>query len=97
MIIFEHVKNKIMTEKDLHILGFIKVEVPAEESGENPYHYYIYEFTKGLEFISQDSDSVVEDEWWIEFFNTEISVRFYDIVEVQKLISIFEKAKVKTT
>lgn len=86
-----------MTEKDLHILGFIKVEVSAEESGEKPYHYYIYEFTKGLEFISQYSDSVVEDEWWIEFFNTEISVRFYDIVEVQKLISIFEKAKVKTT
>lgn len=85
-----------MTEKELQMLGFAKVEVSAEESGENPYRYYIYEFTKGLEFISQDSDSVVDDEWWIEFFNTEIPVRFYDIVEVQKLISIFEKAKLKT-
>jgi len=46
-----------MTEKELQILGFTKVEVSAEESGEKPYYYYIYEFTKGLEFISTDSDS----------------------------------------
>ena len=85
-----------MTEKELQMLGFNKVEVTAEESGENPYHYYIYEFTKGLEFISTDSDSVVDDGWWIEFFNTEIPVRFYDMMEVKKLISIFEKAKLKT-
>ena len=85
-----------MTEKELQMMGFNKVEVTAEESGHNPYNYYIYEFTKGLEFISTDSDSVVDDEWWIEFFNTEIPVRFYDMMEVQKLISIFEKAKLKT-
>jgi hypothetical protein len=85
-----------MTEKELQMLGFTKVEVSMEESGDNPYHYYIYEFTEGLEFISTDSESVVNDEWWIEFFNTEIPVRFYDILEVQKLISIFEKAKLKT-
>jgi hypothetical protein len=85
-----------MTEKGLQMLGFTKVEVSTEESGDNPYHYYIYEFTEGLEFISTDSESVVNDEWWIEFFNTEIPVRFYDILEVQKLISIFEKAKLKT-
>lgn len=86
-----------MTEKELQILGFTKVGVTAEESGGEPYHYYIYEFTKGLEFISTDSDSVVDDKWWVEFFNTEIPVRFYDMMEVQKLISIFEKAKIKTT
>jgi hypothetical protein len=84
-----------MTEKELQILGFTKVEVSEEESGEKPYYYYIYEFTKGLEFISTDSDSD-DDEWWVEFFNTEIPIRFYDFLEVQKLISIFEKAKLKT-
>lgn len=84
-----------MTEKELQILGFTKNKVSAEESGEKPYHYYTYDFTKGLEFISQDSESIVDDEWWIEFFNTEIPIRFNDMLEVQKLISIFEKAKLK--
>jgi hypothetical protein len=83
-----------MTEKNIQLLGFTKRKVSAEESGYKPYHYYIYEFTKGLEFISQDSDSVENDNWYIEFFNTEIPIRFYDMVDIKTLINIFEKAKV---
>lgn len=85
-----------MTENELKILGFEKMEVSAEESGDKSFYYYVYEFTKGLEFITQDSDNVENDKWWVEFFNTDISIRFHDFMEVQNLISIFEKAKVKT-
>ena len=85
-----------MTEKEIQLLGFKKRNVSAEESGSEPYHYYIYEFTKGLEFITQDSDSAEDDNWYVEFFNTEIPIRFYDMMNVQTLISTFEKAKIIT-
>jgi hypothetical protein len=85
-----------MTEKEIQLLGFKKINVSAEESGSEPYHYYIYEFTKGLEFITQDSDSAEDDNWYVEFFNTEIPIRFYDMMNVQTLISTFEKAKIIT-
>jgi hypothetical protein len=85
-----------MTENEIKLLGFKKNNVSIEESGDKPYHYYIYEITKGLEFISSDSDTSSDNEWFIEFFNTEIPVRFYKMGEVQSLINIFENSKVIT-
>lgn len=84
-----------MTERELQLLGFEKNKVSSEESGGKPYHYYIYEFTKGLEFISSDSDTSEGDNWYVEFFNTDIPVRFHKMEQVQVLINTFEKAKVK--
>jgi hypothetical protein len=83
-----------MTEKELQLLGFRKQSISAEESGDRPYHYYIYEITKGLEFISSDSDVSEDNNWFVEFFNTEIPVRFNKMEQVQSLINIFEKAKI---
>lgn len=85
-----------MTEKEIQLLGFTKRKVSAEESGYEPFYYYIYEFTKGLEFITQDNNSIKDDNWYVEFFNTEIPIRFYDMIQIQTLISIFEKAKIIT-
>lgn len=84
-----------MTEKELKKLGFKKRKVSSEESGEKPYHYYIYNFTRGLEFISSDSDSSKKEDWYVEFFNTEIPIRFYNPLDVQILINTIEKAKIK--
>jgi hypothetical protein len=83
-----------MTEKDIQLLGFTKRYVSEEESGEKPYHYYIYEFTKGLEFITPDNESIKKDNWYVEFFNTEIPIRFYNFIDVKALIDTFEKAKI---
>jgi len=85
-----------MTEKELKKLGFKKTKVSAEESGEKPYYYYTYTFTRGLEFISSESDSSKKEDWYIEFFNTEIPIRFYNFLDVQTLINTFEKAKIIT-
>lgn len=82
-----------MTEKEIQLLGFEKSDVSGEESGENSYHYYTYKITKGLELISCDSDNLLDGEWYVEFFDTEVPVRFFDMVKVQSLISTLEKAK----
>jgi len=85
-----------MTENEIKSLGFKRVGVSSEESGDKPYHYYIYEITKGIEFISSESDISKDNNWFVEFFNTEIPVRFYKMEQVQTLINIFENSKVTT-
>jgi len=84
-----------MTEREIQLLGFTKINVSSEESGSEPYHYYVYEFTKGLQFITQDSESVKDDNWYVEFFNTEIPIRFTKMEHLQSLINTLEKAKIK--
>jgi len=81
-----------MTERELQILRFEKVEVSAEESGDKPYHYYTHDFVKGLSFISNSSDEVKYGKWYVEFFNTEIPVRFHEMGEVLGLINTLTKA-----
>jgi hypothetical protein len=81
-----------MTEKEITLLGFERQEVTKDQHWE-PYHYYTYCVTKGLEFISVASDGVKDGKWYVEIFNTEEPVRFYDFGEVQALINRLEKAK----
>jgi hypothetical protein len=81
-----------MTERELEILRFKKVEVPSEESGGNPYHYYTHDVVQGLSLISNDSDSAKNSEWYVEFFNTEIPVRFHSMGEVLVLLNTLTKA-----
>ena len=81
-----------MTERELQILRFEKVGVSAEESGDKPYHYYTHDFVKGLSFISNSSDEVKDGKWYVEFFNTEIPVRFHEMGEVLGLINTLTKA-----
>jgi len=81
-----------MTERELEILRFGKVEVPIEESGDKPYYYYTHDVVKGLSFISNGSDEVKGGEWFVEFFNTDVPVRFYDMADVLGLINILTKA-----
>ena len=56
-----------MTERELEILRFKKIEVSAEESGDKPYYYYTHGVVKGLSFISNSSDEVKDGEWFVEF------------------------------
>ena len=81
-----------MTERELEILRFKKVEVSAEESGDEPYYYYTHDVVNGLSFISNDSDDVKDGKWYVEFFNTEIPVRFHEMGEVLGLINTLTKA-----
>jgi|DEB19_MinimDraft_2_1074335.scaffolds.fasta_scaffold239671_1 hypothetical protein len=81
-----------MTERELEILRFNKIDVSAEESGDKPFHYYIHEIVPGLELISNSDDEVIDGKWYVEFFNTKIPVRFHDMGKVLGLINLLTKA-----
>ena len=79
-----------MTEKEIQLLGFERQD--EEYLYEHSYHYYTYTIAKGFEFISNSSDEVGEDgQWYVEFFESEPTIRFTQFGEVQTLINLIEK------
>ena len=90
-----------MTERELQLLGFEKNIDPGvlceDDLGstwtEDEYRYYVYTITPGLEFISNSSVEAIDDNWYVEIFETQDPIRFWNFGEVQGLINIFEKAK----
>jgi len=84
-----------MTEKQIQLLGFEK-QVDDGGGSWDVYHYYTYTIAQGFEFISNASDEIKEgEEWFIEFFDSEPAIRFYKFEEVQALINMLERNKVK--
>ena len=82
-----------MTEKEIQLLGFQREESTDEFE---PFYYYTYKIADGLEFISNANDEVSEDqEWYVDIFNTDPHIRFMHFGDVQGLINILEKRKVK--
>ena len=82
-----------MTEKEVQVLGFDREEYNDEDGD---HHYYAYEITNGMSFISSASDEAEkEGQWFVDIFNTEDPIRFYKMEEVQSLINILEKHLIK--
>lgn len=82
-----------MTEKEVQLLRFER-----EEYGDwdGDHHYYAYEITNGMSFISSASDEIGEDgQWYVDVFNTEDPIRFWKFEEVQNLLNILEKHLIK--
>jgi hypothetical protein len=82
-----------MTERELILLGF-KSEEMGEYEGDETY-YYVLDIVDGITFITRTNDVIKDDEWYVEFFNTDPSVRFHDFKEVQLLINQLRNAIVK--
>ena len=84
-----------MTEKEIQLLGF---ETHHDNGGEmwDKYYYYTYTVVMGLQFITNASDEIKEgEEWYVEIFNTEPTIRFTEFGEVQALINLLEKRVIK--
>jgi hypothetical protein len=78
-----------MTEKEIQLLGFEREDM---EEG----YYYAYRIAKGFEFLSNANDEIGEGEqWFVEFFNSDPQILFYEFGEVQALINLIEKRVVK--
>lgn len=72
-----------MTEKEIQLLGF---EKQVEKDAEHPFYYYTLDIANGLSFISNSSDEA-EDGWYIEFFDTDPSIRYTNFGEATGLIN----------
>ena len=76
-----------MKEQDVIDLGFTK------ELDDN-FYYYTYDFARGLSLITQASDEVVDNKWFIEVFETDPTIRFTDKGLVEALIIIINNGKI---
>lgn len=88
----------IMKEKDLLKLGFIKEEVPIEESGDYPYFYFTWEIENGPCLISSEgtySKDVNDEEqtFTVELFNENGHGYCKTIEEVEILQTILKRTK----
>jgi hypothetical protein len=82
-----------MTEKEVQLLGFEREEY-SDYDGD--FHYYSYQITNGMSFISSGNDEIGEDgQWYVDIFNTQDPIRFWKFEEVQSLINKLEKHLIK--
>ena len=82
-----------MTEKEIILLGFKSEEMREHDEDES--YYYALDIVDGITFITPTNDEIKEDNWYVDFFNTDPIVRFHEFGEVQGLINQLTKAIVK--
>lgn len=78
-----------MTEHELQLLGFEK------QNSDEDWYYYTYTVARGLEFITNASDEIEDDNWFVEFFESDPVVRFAEFGEVQAFINLLTSRIVK--
>jgi hypothetical protein len=82
-----------MTEREVILLGFKSEEI--KEYDEDDSYYYALDIVNGVTFITPTNEEIKNDEWYVEIFNTDPQIRFYNFGEVQGLINQLKNAIVK--
>ena len=81
----------MIKEEELIKLGFERIDVSEQESGDKPFHYYTYDIGNGtISLITQSNDEVENDNWHVEVFD-DTSIRFETIEDITKFIQVIEK------
>ena len=80
-----------MKEQSLIDLGFKKIDVTAEESGENAFYYYTYDFNKYFSLITNSNDEVKKNNWFAEIFDYDI--KFSNPNDLKQFIDLINKVK----
>lgn len=83
----------MITEEGLIDLGFEKVDVPVEESGNfEHYYYYQYKLGNGGVLISSDStESEKKNKWYV--MEHEWGVQIDDYEDLELLLVMFKRWK----
>ncbi len=81
-----------MKEKELIDLGFNKVVVPVEESGDFEFVYFTYDFLGGLSLISNADNEVVDGEYEIEMFDND-AYSFTNTKDISELIDLLKRCE----
>jgi len=88
-------KNKTMTEREIELLGFEKCFIKDGYDDPEEDYYYAYDIVDGLSLISNADSDKMGNQWWIEIFNTDPTIRFHEFTEVQSLLNQLESKIVK--
>lgn len=83
-----------MKEEDLINIGFEKVEVPVEESGDKTdYYYYKYDLSDSITLVSVASDEAKDDNWYVGGdLGYDISIT--ELADLYLLMYLFKKWRV---
>jgi hypothetical protein len=84
-----------MTEREVILLGFKSETIEDYVGEENPDYYYGLDIVNGLTLITPSKNELKGEDWYVEIFNTDPSIRFYDFAKTQGLINQLMKAVVK--
>ena len=82
-----------MTERELISLGFLSEQI--KDNDEDDTYYYALDVVDGITFITTTNDEIKDDEWYVDIFNTDPIIRFYDFQEVKGLINTLKNRIVK--
>jgi hypothetical protein len=82
-----------MTERELITLGFLSEQI--KDHDEDDTYYYALDIVDGITFITPTNDEIKDDDWYVDIFNTDPTIRFYSFQEVQTLINQLTSAIVK--
>jgi hypothetical protein len=80
-----------MTELNIKKLGFERIDITAEESGDIAFYYYGYKIGH-IDLISNSNDNTQEGKWIVEILEGDI--QFHDYTELKNVINILEKNKI---
>ena len=80
-----------MTENELLLLGFQK-ELADPYLDEEDDYYYVLDIVDGLTFITPCASEIKDNDWYLEFFNTDKPVRFHEFGHAQALINTLKTA-----
>lgn len=82
-----------MTQEELVSLGFERVDVSKEESGDEAFYYYTLDFglSRAISLIScDDKEAKSNNGWYVEVFEDE-SIRYDKYQDVSEFIRIINK------
>jgi hypothetical protein len=82
-----------MTERELILLGFKSEEIKEHDEDES--YYYALDIVDGVTLITPTNEEIKDGDWYVEIFNTDPLIRFYEFGETQALINTLTKAIVK--
>jgi len=87
-----------LTRENLTKLGFEEEYVSAEESGDEPFSYFVYEIKDEFKrpkciLISGECDDENGGGLYVEFFNTPELGIFDDYETLKELLTVLKKAK----
>lgn len=80
----------MITTDDLIRLGFERVDVSAEESGELPFYYFARRFTYGLDLLTVSNDERISDYWIVNVMGDH-DVWIDDVDDLGNIINLLHK------
>ena len=86
---------KKITEKLLLSLGFKKIKVNTEESGDEPFQYFVFNLKskRAILITCADIECIEKNQYSVEFFNEEDAGKIYDGEILEKLCEIIKNLK----